>query len=178
MSLPKYGLDGFQTYDVRILPDERGFFAEALRQDWEELFGREWISQVNLSCSYPNVVRAWHRHRRGQTDYFLVTEGSMKICAYDDDTTSSTAGCLGEIVASEHKLQIVKIPGYYWHGTKTIGNKPSSTVYFVTRLYDYKNPDEERRPWNDTTVIPKAINGKTDDPRVGKPWDWFYPVHK
>jgi len=37
-------------------------------------------------------------------------------------------------------------------------------------------PEEEeeikerlRRPWNDPTIIPKSINGRTDDPRVGKP---------
>jgi dTDP-4-dehydrorhamnose 3,5-epimerase len=170
-------LDGVRTYDIKVLPDERGFFSEALRKDWQELLGDEWITQVNLSYSFPDVVRAWHKHKRGQTDYFLVSKGSMKICAYDDATSFST-GCLSEIVASEHRLQIVRIPGNYWHGTKTIGNKPSLTTYFVTRLYDYKNPDEERRPWNDPTIVPKAINGKTDDLRVGKPWDWFYPIHK
>jgi dTDP-4-dehydrorhamnose 3,5-epimerase len=52
------------------------------------------------------------------------------------------------------------------------------TVYFVTRLYDYKNPDEERKPWNDPKIIPVEINGNKNDPRVNKPWDWFYPPHK
>jgi dTDP-4-dehydrorhamnose 3,5-epimerase len=97
----------------------------------------------------------------------------MKICAYDDKT-----GELDEIVSSERRLQAVRVPGHYWHGTKTVGNKPSLTVYFVTRLYDYKNPDEERRPWNDVTVVPRSINGKIDDPRVNRSWDWFYPPHK
>jgi hypothetical protein len=40
--------------------------------------------------------------------------------------------------------------------------------------YIYENPDEERRPWNDPTVIPKIINGRVDDDRCNKPWDWFY----
>jgi len=178
LSLGKYGLEGVQIYDVKIMPDERGFFAEALRQDWSELLGNEWIDQVNLSYSYPEVVRAWHRHLRGQVDYFLVVQGSMKICAYDGDEKSATKGHLAEVVASEHRPQIVRIPGKYWHGTKTIGHKPSLTIYFVTKLYDYKNPDEERRPWNDMKIVPTAINGKVEDPRVGKPWDWFYPVHR
>jgi len=178
MSLAKHGLPGVQTYDVKILPDERGFFSEALRKDWRELLGDEWIEQVNLSYSYPSVVRAWHRHQKGQSDYFLVMKGSMKICAYDGDSNSASREYLSEIVASEHRPQIVKIPGHYWHGTKTVGSKPSLTVYFVTKLYDYNNPDEERRPWNDSTIVPRAINGKTNDPRVGKPWNWFFPVHK
>lgn len=38
--------------------------------------------------------------------------------------------------------------------------------------------DEVRRPWNDPTIVPKAINGRIDDSRCNKPWDWFYPPHK
>lgn len=147
-----------KIYELKKFPDERGFFSEVLRQDWKETIGNEWIVQVNLSLSYPGIVRAWHCHLRGQTDYFIVLQGAMKICAYDDKT-----GQLDEIIASEHRLQVVKVPGHYWHGTKTIGGKPSLTIYFATRLYDYKNPDEERRPWNDQTII---------DPKTQKPYDW------
>jgi len=176
MSLGKYGLEGVQTYDIKILPDERGFFAEALRKDWKEILGDEWITQVNLSHSYPNIVRAWHKHLRGQVDYFLVIKGAMKICAYEEK--SATRGYLAEVIASEDRPQIVRVPGHYWHGTKTVSHKPSLTVYFVTKLYDYNNPDEERRPWNDATIVPTAINGKVDDPRVGKPWDWLAAPHR
>jgi dTDP-4-dehydrorhamnose 3,5-epimerase len=48
----------------------------------------------------------------------------------------------------------------------------------VNRLYDYTNPDELRKSWNDHTIVPKLINGKKDDFRVGKPWDWLLPPHK
>jgi len=171
--MKEYPLEGVRVYELKILPDERGFFAEALRSDWKELLGDEWIVQVNLSYSYPGIVRAWHRHLRGQVDYFLVLRGAMKICAYDDETRKMV-----EIVASEKKPSIVRIPGKYWHGTKTVSNEPSLTVYFVTRLYDYENPDEHRRHWNDPTIVPSEINGRKDDPRVGKPWDWFRPPHK
>ncbi|MEM2927742.1 MAG: dTDP-4-dehydrorhamnose 3,5-epimerase family protein [Nitrososphaerota archaeon] len=166
-------LDGVKIYELKKIPDERGFFCEILRQDWRDILSGEWIVQANLSYSYPGIVRAWHRHLRGQIDYFIVVNGAMKICVYDDETKE-----LDEIIASEHKLQIVRIPGFFWHGTKTIGNKPSLTIYFVTRLYDYRSPDEERRPWNDPTIIPRSINGRADDPRVNKPWDWLYPPHK
>ncbi len=157
-------LEGVKVFELKKIPDERGFFAEILRKDWREILGDEWIVQANLSYSYPGVIRAWHRHKRGQIDYFIVLQGAMRICAYDDQTKQ-----LDEIVSTEHKLQIVRIPGHYWHGTKTIGYKPSLTLYFVTRLYDYANPDEERRPWNDPSII---------DPKTGKPYDWNKPPHK
>jgi dTDP-4-dehydrorhamnose 3,5-epimerase len=171
--MKEYPLKGVKTNEINILPDERGFFAEALRQDWKEMFEDEWITQVNVSSSYPNIVRAWHKHVRGQVDYFLVLKGAMKICAYEEET-----GKLAEVITSGEKPTIVRIPGKYLHGTRTVSNEPSLTVYFVTRLYDYKNPDEIRRSWNDQKIVPTEINGKKDDPRVGKPWDWFNPPHK
>jgi dTDP-4-dehydrorhamnose 3,5-epimerase len=170
--MKEYPLEGVKTYEVNILPDERGYFAEALREDWQN-FIDEPIKQANLSYSYPGMIRAWHRHHRGQVDYFLVLKGAMKICAYHDET-----GSLAEVVTSAEKPVLVKIPGFYWHGTKNVSSEPSLTVYFVNRLYDYKDPDEERRPWNDPTIVPSEINGNKNDPRVNMPWDWFYPPHK
>jgi len=171
--MKEYLLKGVKTQEINILPDERGFFAEALRLDWKELLETGWIEQANVSYSYPNMVRAWHKHERGQIDYFLVIEGAMKICAFEEET-----GKMTEIIASGQRLTLVRIPGQYLHGTKTVSSEPSLTVYFVSRLYDYKSPDEIRRPWNDRTLIPTEINGKKDDLRVGKPWDWFFPPHK
>ncbi|WP_237558722.1 polysaccharide biosynthesis C-terminal domain-containing protein [Candidatus Methanodesulfokora washburnensis] len=169
----EYPLKGVKTRDLNLIPDERGLFAEALRQDWKDLLEEDWIVQVNISYSYPNIVRAWHKHERGQIDYFLVLQGAMKICAYEEET-----GRMAEIIASGKKPMLVRIPGKYLHGTKTVSSTPSLTVYFVTRLYDYGNPDEIRRPWNDPSIVPTEINGRRDDPRVGKPWDWFSPPHK
>ncbi|MGI0053048.1 MAG: dTDP-4-dehydrorhamnose 3,5-epimerase family protein, partial [Thermoplasmata archaeon] len=114
-------------------------------------------------------IRAWHRHRRGQVDYFVVLQGAMKICAYDDDPASPTGGALDEVIASAERLQVVRIPGKYWHGTKTVSSEPSLTVYMVNRRYDPKDPDEDRRPWNDPAVV---------DPRRRAPFDWNFPPHK
>ena len=171
--MKEYALEGVKTYKIKLLPDERGFFAEAFRQDWKEFFEDEQIKQANLSYSYPNVVRAWHKHLRGQIDHFLVIKGAMKICGYDEET-----GKLAEVIASGEKPTIVRIPGKYLHGTKTVSSEPSLTVYFVNRLYDYKNPDEARTAWNDQTIVPTEINGNKIDPRVGKPWDWFRVPYK
>jgi dTDP-4-dehydrorhamnose 3,5-epimerase len=169
MSQKQFELKGIEIIDVKKNPDERGFFAEVLRKDWSDFFTDDWISQANVSQSYPGIIRAWHRHARGQIDYFLVLEGAMKIVAYDGNEESSTYGTIAEIVTSEHRLQVVRIPGHYWHGTMTIGNKPSVTIYFVSHLYDHNNPDEERRPWND----PSVINSRTNIP-----YDWNKPPHK
>ncbi len=176
MEIKEYPIAGVKTYDLNLIPDERGFFSEAIRQDWSEIAG-EPIVQANMSFTYPNIVRAWHRHLRGQIDVFLVLDGSLKICAYDDESKK-----LIEIVGSSRKPMLVRIPGHYWHGFKAVAAGISSNgallMYFVNRLYDANNPDEERLAWDDQTIVPVEINGNKKDPRVGKPWDWFYPVNK
>jgi dTDP-4-dehydrorhamnose 3,5-epimerase len=165
----RFELEGVQVRDINKTPDERGFLAEATRKDWVDLFGQEWISQANLSLSYPGIIRAWHRHARGQVDYFMVIQGAMKIVAYDDNKKSLTYQKMVEVVASEERLQLVRIPGHYWHGTKTVSSNPSLTMYFVNNVYDYNDPDEERRPWNDSSII---------DPRTQSSYDWNKPPHK
>jgi len=159
-------LPGIKVRELKKLPDERGMFCEIFRDDWRDFFEEDRIVQSNFSLTYPGMIRAWHRHSQGQVDNFVVLRGALKICAYDDRPDSRTRGELSEIVSSGEKLQIVQIPGYYWHGFKVLGNEPALLVYFVNRLYDYHRPDEERRPWDDLTIL---------DPTTKRPFDWNRP---
>jgi dTDP-4-dehydrorhamnose 3,5-epimerase len=161
-------LPGIALRQLKKFPDERGTFTEIMRTDWSDVV-RDEIVQANYSISIPGVVRGWHRHERGQVDLFLCLGGTIKICAYDEASAE-----IDEIVSSGESLQLVRIPGGYWHGFAVLGKSPASLIYFVNRLYDPKAPDELRRPWDDPLVIPKLINGRADDPRCGKPWDWFF----
>jgi len=154
---------GVKVLTPKINNDERGFVSEIFRNDWNGFFGHDIPNQINISKSSPGVIRAWHRHQRDQVDFFTVVKGTMKICIYDNDNKSKTFGKLVEIVASEKKLQVIKVPGKFWHGTKTISDEDSYTLYFINNLYNYENPDEERLGWNDPSII---------DPKTQKPYDW------
>ncbi len=162
-------LPGILVRELRKLPDERGMFCELMRKDWKDLFLDDEVVQANLSLTYPGVIRAWHRHARGQVDYFIVLRGVLKVCAYDDQSESETRGQLSEIVSSSEKLQVVRVPGYYWHGFKVVGSEAALLLYLVNRLFDYEHPDEERRPWNDPKII---------DPVTGQSFDWNRPPHR
>lgn len=164
-------LPGIVIRPLRRFADERGFFTEVMRTDWSDVIQDE-VDQVNMSVSYPGIVRAWHKHERGQVDHFLAVSGALKICAYDDATRE-----LDEIISTGDNLQIVRVPGHYWHGFRVVGNEPAILVYFVNRLYDYSHPDEIRRPWNDKDIIPMTINGKKDE-RCDISWNWFHLPHK
>ncbi len=165
-------LKGIVVRPLTRFYDERGHFSEMMRADWEDVFDDK-VMQANHSFTFPGIVRAWHRHQRGQVDWFIPLKGTLQICAYDDATME-----LDEILVTGESLRIVKIPGHYWHGFRVVGNEPGLLVYFVNRLYDHKSPDEERRPWDDRAVAPVSINGDEEDPRCGKPWDWFHPPHQ
>ncbi|MFP3910019.1 MAG: hypothetical protein ACLFVX_09195 [Archaeoglobaceae archaeon] len=55
-------------------------------------------------------------------------------------------------------------------GTGSVGgDERAMLVCFVNNLYEYEDPDEVRRPWDDETVVPKMVNGREDDGRVGRP---------
>lgn len=151
-------MKGVKVIDLKKNVDERGFFCEVLRDDWTDLTEGDKIVQASLSMSYPGVVRAWHRHSRGQIDYVIVIKGVVKACAFDEKT-----GQLDEIVLGGDKLQVLRIDGKYWHGTKNVGDEPSLTLYVATKLYDYQKPDEERLPPNTEKII---------DPRTRKPYEW------
>ena len=167
-------INGINVIPIKRYNDDRGYFAELFRDD--KIIDK--LVQFNMSHTYPNMIRAWHRHLRGQVDYFLCVNGCLKICAYDDRENSASNGDLNEFVVRGDSLQIIRIPGILWHGFKVVGHEPAHLIYGVNNLYNYNNPDEERRAWNDPTIVPKSINGKANDPRVHKPWDWNYPPHR
>lgn len=148
-------LQGVKLWDLKKNEDDRGFFVELMRADWDVFLEGDKIVQVNLSRSYPGVTRAWHRHSRGQIDYFVVIEGAYKLCAYDEEELE-----LDEFIIFSDKMQIVRIPGRHWHGYTCIDTS-SKILNLVTKLYDYKKPDEERRPYD--SVI---------DPRTGEKYVW------
>ena len=173
-----YLIESLGMRDINKNVDERGFFSELIRDDWKDLLKSDKIVQFNLSYSYPGIVRAWHRHNMGQFDCFTCIDGAVKVCAYNDRPDSATFGEIDEIILSRERLMQLKVPGVLWHGYMVVSDKPATVLYGVNKLYDYKNPDEERRPWNDEKVVPLSVNGKKNDPRVGKPWDWNYLPYK
>jgi len=72
-------LPGVNIKHLPKFPDERGSFTEIFREDWNELVEKEdKIVQANLSYSHPGIIRAWHRHQRGQVDYFITIKGVTK----------------------------------------------------------------------------------------------------
>jgi len=131
-----------EVRDLQVNADERGHLVEIFREDWPEYDPEPAMSYYSLS--YPGIIRAWHKHHRGQVDHFVCPSGRIKVGIYDDRENSPTEGELDTYVIGEHNQQVVRVPGDCWHGFKVVGDEKAILINFPTELYDYDDPDEER----------------------------------
>ncbi len=145
-------IEGVKTKKHRIIPDERGRLMEILRED-DEAFER--FGQVYMTTNYPGVVKAWHYHEK-QSDNVTCLKGMIKLVLHDIREDSPTFGKTEEYFIGEHNQMLIHIPPLVMHGWKCISETESLVVNVVTQKYNYKQPDEHRRPW--------------DDPKIGYDW--------
>ncbi len=145
-------IQGVKIEELRVIPDDRGYLMEMLRADSPD-FQR--FGQVYLTVVYPGVVKAWHCHTR-QTDTFVCVTGMVKVGLYDGREASPTHGeKMTVIMGWQRQLRLMIPPGVY-HGFTPVGTEPAGVINITTEVYDYENPDELRRPW--------------DDPEIGFDW--------
>jgi len=142
-------IEGVQVRKLRLIPDERGFLLEMMRNDWPEFvkFGQAYVTAV-----YPGVVKGWHYHKI-QTDHFICIHGMAKVVLYDGREGSSTHGEVNEFFMGPLNPILLKIPKGVWHGFKGISEEMTLIVNVPSELYDYQHPDEYRLPAH-TTEIP------------------------
>ena len=133
-------IDGVLVKLLRLIPDERGYLMEMLRDD-DPFFER--FGQCYVSATYPGVVKGWHYHER-QVDHFVCVRGMVKLVMYDRREGSPTRGEVQECFLGEQKPLLVRVPCGVYHGWKNIGAELSLVVNIPDRRYDYEQPDEFR----------------------------------
>ncbi|KXB05947.1 dTDP-4-dehydrorhamnose 3,5-epimerase [candidate division MSBL1 archaeon SCGC-AAA382A20] len=135
-------IEGVESKDLKLVQDERGWLMELMRSDWNVF---EEFGQVYITTAYPNVVKAWHMHKK-QTDFIACVRGQIKLALYDGRKNSETTGEVEDLVIGERNPKLVKVPPEVWHGFKAVGGEMAAVVNVPTELYDYEDPDEERLP--------------------------------
>lgn len=138
----KIMIEGVKTKGLRVIPDERGWLMEILRSD-DELF--EKFGQVYITTAYPNVVKAWHYHKK-QTDNFTCIKGMMKVALCDARENSSTYKEITEFFVGEKNPILISVPPGVYHGFKAIGTETAYFLSIPTLPYNYDEPDEYRLP--------------------------------
>jgi dTDP-4-dehydrorhamnose 3,5-epimerase len=146
-------IEGVKVRSLRPIHDERGWLMEVLRRDDTEFF--EGFGQAYVTVCHPGVVKAWHAHAR-QTDHFCCLQGKAKVVLYDGREGSPTRGLTNEFFLGLGNPQLLKIPPLVQHGFRAVGGEDAMILNIPTNTYDYKEPDELRRPF--------------DDPEIGYDW--------
>ncbi|MGE6610544.1 dTDP-4-dehydrorhamnose 3,5-epimerase family protein [Peribacillus sp. NPDC076916] len=129
--------------------DDRGFFAELVRDDEPELLSR--FGQASCSMSYPGVIKAFHYHEK-QDDLWFFPSGNAQVVLYDLREGSSTKGETDVYYMGEENPIMLLIPKGVAHGYRVLGQKSATILYFTTESYNPKNPDEKRINWDDSAI--------------------------
>ncbi len=133
-------IQGVKVKNLKIIPDNRGKLMEMLRCD-DEVF--EGFGQVYFTTALPGVIKAWHHHKM-QADNFICVAGRVKIVLYDARKDSSTHQQINEFYSSLDEPKLVHIPIGVYHGFKCVSDVECMIINVITKVYDYKNPDEFR----------------------------------
>lgn len=141
-------IEGVKIEELRVIPDDRGYLMEMLRADSPDF---EKFGQVYLTVVYPGVVKAWHSHTK-QTDNFVCVSGMAKVGLYDAREDSPTKGEKMTVVMGWQRQLRLTIPPGVCHGFTPVGTEPAAIINIPTEVYDYRNPDEQRRPWDDPEI--------------------------
>jgi dTDP-4-dehydrorhamnose 3,5-epimerase len=131
-----------ETFPLRRIGDERGWFSELAR---ESTLPKP-IRQANLAYSRQGVIRGLHFHERGQDDLFVCLEGMVRVVVLDRETGDTFTRDIGD-----ENPEAVYVPGHYAHGYEALTD--ALFCYLVTEEYDPANPDEQGIPWNDPRVV-------------------------
>ena len=142
-------INGVKIKNLKVIPDERGWLMEILRCD-DETFKK--FGQVYITTAYPDVVKAWHYHKK-QTDNFTCIKGMMKVALYDDRKSSPTYKQLDEFFVGEKNPILITVPPGVYHGFKGIGTEVAFFLNVPDLPYNYKEPDEYRLPADSKDIL-------------------------
>lgn len=147
-------IEGVKVKQLKLIKDERGFLMEILRSD-DKIFKK--FGQAYLTAVHPGYVKAWHYHKK-QTDNFVCVKGRVKVVLYDNRSRSSTKGEVQEFFMNLENPLLVQIPAGIIHGFEADCDEDSYILNIPTELYNHKNPDEYRIPF-DSRGVPYKWKG-------------------
>ena len=123
---------GVAVHPLRRIPDERGTVMHMLRADAPHF---ERFGEIYFSTVYPQVVKAWHLHRRMTLNYAVVS-GLVKLVLYDDREDSPSRSEVMELFVGDQNYVLVTVPPLVWNGFKGVGTTPAIVANCATLPHD------------------------------------------
>ena len=141
-------IQGVKIKKLATHRDGRGYFREILRDD-DNYLGH--FGQASVSLTKPGIIKAFHWHKY-QDDLFCVIGGNAQVVLYDLRKNSKTFKHIMTFEMSDKDPIVLFIPKKVAHGYKVLGKNPLVMLYFMSRSYNSKKPDEHRIPFDDKKI--------------------------
>lgn len=150
-------IEGLLEFRPRKFGDERGFFSEVWRDDWQSELGlnTRFVQDNHSFSKSRGVLRGMHFQKSpaAQDKLVRVARGSIFDVALDIRKESPTFGRWAGIVLSAAEWNQLFIPKGFAHGFVTLEDE-TEVLYKVSDLYS---------PAHDRAI-------RFDDPAVGIAW--------
>lgn len=146
-------INGILQTPLKQFHDERGKVMHMLRSTDNHFIA---FGEVYFSWIYPNIIKAWHKHKEMVMNY-AVPVGSIKVVLYDDRTGSPTFGEVNEFYMNAENYYLLTIPNGIWYGFKAMGGQSAMIVNCSTIPHD---PEEIIRIDAFDTSIPYSWDTK------------------
>lgn len=127
---------------------------DARGEGYYNIFPEIACGQINVSTTYPGVIRAFHRHQFQEDNWFIISGQFEVVLATEFDVTKADwRRGPNDVWGAEVDVKYlgpgdsVNIPKLVWHGFRVLGIEPGILLYYVTNKFDPEKPDEERASW-------------------------------
>ena len=139
-------IDGVQIIPLKQFHDERGKVMHMLKVTDDHFMN---FGEIYFSCTFPNVVKGWHKHTEMTINYAVVS-GAVKVVLFDDRKESKTYGKIQEIFMSPENYSLLIVPPNIWNGFKGVG----TTTSIVANCASIAHRSDEiiRLPYNSDKI--------------------------
>ena len=136
--------------DVTTFNDDGGSFAEIIKlnENSNPIDFEFNIKQCSWSIVEPNVIKAFHLHKKQKDLWFVPASEKLLVGLYDVRENSPTYKQVMRFVMGSGKSQLLYIPNGVAHGYANITTQKQSIFYFTSEYFDINDNDEYRLPWN------------------------------
>ena len=139
----KTNIAGTILTKLKQFHDERGKVMHMLRAD-DSHFQK--FGEIYFSCTYPNIVKAWHKHSEMTLNYACIA-GGVKVVLFDDRVDSPSIGMIEEHYLSPESYYLLTVPPGIWNGFKAIGENMAVVANCAT--IPHRSNEISRLPFND-----------------------------
>lgn len=125
-------IDGVIKTPLRQFHDDRGKVMHMLKSSDANFKS---FGEVYFSWIYPNVVKAWHKHKVMEMNY-TVPVGCIKVVLFDDRQHSPTYGQIDEYFMNSEDYYLLTIPAGVWYGFRSVNSQSAMIVNCSTIPHD------------------------------------------